>query len=69
MVTITAQRLSQGWDVCVSCLSTDDKPGLFHPPGVFPAGLVPMPNGAKLRELDTGKAFRFDNESLAWLPD
>lgn len=66
MVSITAQRLSQGWEVCVSCLSTDDKPGLFHPPGVFSAGLVPMPNGAELVEIDTGKVFRFDGESLAW---
>lgn len=69
MVTITAQRLSQGWEVAVSCLSTDDKPGLFHPPGVFSAGLVPMPNGAELRELDTGKIYRFDAESLTWLPE
>ena len=69
MVTITAQRLSSGWDVCVTCLSTDDKPGLFNPPDVFPAGLVPMPNGAKLREIDTGKLYRFDGESLAWLSE
>ena len=69
MVTITAQRLSQGWSVCVSCLSTDDKPGYFHPPGAFPAGLVPMLNGAELREIDTGKIYRFDAESLAWLPE
>ena len=69
MVTINAQRLSSGWAVAVSCLAADDKPTLFAPPGVFPAGLVPIPNGAELRELDTGKIFRFDGESLAWLPE
>lgn len=67
MVTINAQQLSTGWAVTVSCLSTDDKPGLFHPPGAFPAGLVPMPNGAKLREIDTGKEFCFDAENAAWI--
>ena len=68
MVTINAQQLSTGWVVTVSCLSGDDKPNLFHPPGVFSAGLVPMPNGAKLRELDTGKTYRFDADSAAWFP-
>ena len=69
MVTITAQRLSSGWAVTASCLAADDKPTVFAPPGGFPAGLVPIPNGAELRELDTGKLFRFDGESLAWLPE
>ena len=68
MVTINAQQLTNGWAVTVSCLSTDEKPNLFHPPGVFSAGLVPMPNGAKLRELDTGKTYRFDADSAAWFP-
>lgn len=69
MVTINAQRLSAGWAVAVSCLAADDKPTVFSPPGVFPAGLVPIPNGAELRELDTGKTFRFDGEGLAWLAE
>ena len=69
MVTINAQRLSAGWAVAVSCLATDDKPTVFSPPGVFPAGLVPIPNGAELRELDTGKTFLFNGESLVWLPE
>ena len=68
MVTINAQQLSTGWAVTVSCLSGDDKPNLFHPPGVFSAGLVPMPNGALLRELDTGKTYRLDADSAAWFP-
>lgn len=69
MVTINAQRLSSGWSVAVSCLAADEKPTVFTPPGVFPAGLVPMPNGAECRELDSGKIFRFDGESLSWLPE
>ena len=66
MVTISAQQLSTGWAVTVSCLSGDDRPTVFSPPGVFSAGLVPMPNGAELRELDTGKTYRFDADSAAW---
>lgn len=67
MVTINAQQLSHGWAVTVSCLEADKKPSEFFPPGVFPAALVPMPNGAELREIDTGKEFCFDAENAAWI--
>lgn len=65
MVTINAQQLSTGWDVCMNCLSGDDRPTVFSPPGGPPG--APMPNGAELRELDTGKTYRFDADSAAWL--
>ena len=68
MVTINAQQLTQGWAVAVSCLAADDKPTAFTPPGVYPPGPVPIPNGAELRELDTGKLYRFDADSAAWFP-
>ena len=66
MVTINAQQLTQGWAVAVSCLEADDKPTEFTPPGVFPPGPVPIPNGAALLEIDTGKEFRYDAEGGAW---
>jgi hypothetical protein len=64
MVTINAQQLTHGWAVTVSCLSGDDRPTVFFPPGGPPGQ---MPNGAELRELDTGKTYRFDADSAAWL--
>jgi len=66
MVTINAQQLTQGWAVAVSCLAADDKPTAFTPPGVYPPGPVPIPNGAELLELDTGQEFRFDAENSSW---
>ena len=67
MVTITMMRLSQGWDVKVSCLSDDAKPTLCTPPGVFPEKTMPIPNGAKLIEIDTGARFLFDEKSSEWV--
>lgn len=67
MVTINMQRLSAGWNIVASCLEADPRPAEIFPPGVFPAGPVPMPNGALLLELDTGKEFRFDAEGGTWL--
>ncbi len=66
MVTITMMLLSQGWDVKVSCLSDDAKPTECTPPGVFPEKTMPIPNGAKLIEIDTGARFLFDEESSEW---
>lgn len=68
MVTVNAQQLTNGWAVTVSCLSTDDRPVTFSPPGAFTPAPMPMPNGALLLELDTGKTYRFDAESAAWFP-
>jgi len=67
MVTINIQQLTHGWSVAVSCLEADPRPAEIFPPGGFPAGPVPMPNGAFLLELDTGKEFRFDAEGGTWL--
>lgn len=67
MVTINIQQLTHGWSVAVSCLEADPRPVEISSPGGFPAGPVPMPNGARLLELDTGKEFRFDAEGGTWL--
>ena len=67
MVTITMMRLSQGSDVKVSCLSDDTKPTECTPPGVFPEETMPIPNGAKLVEIDTGARFRFNEETSEWV--
>ena len=67
MVTITMMRLSQGWDVKVSCLSGDAKPTECTPPGVFPEETMPIPNGAELVEIDTGARFLFNEKTSEWV--
>lgn len=66
MVTITMMRLSQGWDVKVSCLSDDAKPTECTPPGVFPEETISIPNGAELVEIDTGARFLFNEKTSEW---
>lgn len=68
MVTINWRRLSEGWACEVSCLAGDEKPIEGYPPGIYPAGPVPIPNGARLTELTTGEEFRFDGAAREWLP-
>ena len=67
MVTINMMRLSLGWAVEVRCLSDDTKPTECTPPGVFPEKTMPIPNGTKLVEIDTGARFLFNEETSEWI--